>query len=145
MGQQQLLLITLSLIVVGAAIAPISYMFRSQASQSNREAMIGDLINTAARAQKFHRTPTTLGGGGNSFNGFYLSPLDTANANGSYSLSTTLPSGAAFVAGSSTPISSDVDTIYIVGCGTEAGTDGTNLVKCFISVSMNDYNVTILN
>ncbi len=145
MGQQQLLLITLTFIVVGAAIAPISYMFRSQASQSNREAMIGDLINTAARAQKFHRTPATLGGGNNSFNGFFLSPLDTANANGSYSLSATLPSGTAFVAGSSTPISSNVDTIYIIGCGTETGTDGNNLVKCFIAVSMNDYNVTILN
>jgi hypothetical protein len=145
MGQQQLLLITLTVIIVGAAIAPISYIFRSQAIQANREAIIGDLVNLSAKAQKYYRIPQTLGGGGGSFDGFFLSPLDTANANGSYSISTTMPSSASFVAGSVTPVSGSSGIIYIVGCGKETGDDGVNPVKCFIKVEKSATNVTILN
>jgi hypothetical protein len=145
MGQQQLLLITLTVIIVGAAIAPISYIFRSQAVQANREAIIGDLVNLSAKAQKYYRIPQTLGGGGGSFDGFFLSPQDTGNANGSYSISTRLPNDASFVAGNTLPVSNSSSFIYIIGCGKETGDDGVNPVKCFIKVEKSATNVTILN
>ncbi|MCS7229484.1 MAG: hypothetical protein RMJ81_07800 [Candidatus Kryptonium sp.] len=84
MGQQQLLLIVLGVIIVGIAIAVGISMFKSSAVDANRSAIAGDLANLAAKAQRYYRTPVELGGGGNSFANFALSPLDTGNANGSY-------------------------------------------------------------
>jgi Tfp pilus assembly protein PilE len=84
MGQQQLLLIVLGVIIVGIAIAVGISMFKSSAVDANRSAIAGDLANLASKAQRYYRTPVELGGGGQSFNNFSLSPLDTGNANGSY-------------------------------------------------------------
>ncbi len=84
MGQQQLLLIVLGIIIVGIAIAVGISMFKSSAVDANRSAIAGDLANLASKAQRYYRTPVELGGGGQSFANFALSPLDTGNANGSY-------------------------------------------------------------
>ncbi len=84
MGQQQLLLIVLGVIIVGIAIAVGISMFKSSAVDANRNAIAGDLANLASKAQRYYRTPVELGGGGQSFANFALSPLDTSNANGSY-------------------------------------------------------------
>ena len=84
MGQQQLLLIVLGVIIVGIAIAVGISMFKSSAVDANRSAIISDLANLASKAQRYYRTPVELGGGGNSFANFALSPLDTGNVNGSY-------------------------------------------------------------
>ncbi|MFN3134910.1 MAG: type IV pilin protein [Candidatus Kryptonium sp.] len=84
MGQQQLLLIVLGVIIVGIAIAVGISMFKSSAVDANRNAVASDLANLASKAQRYYRTPVELGGGGNSFANFALSPLDTGNANGSY-------------------------------------------------------------
>ena len=69
MGQQQLLLIILGVIVVGIAVAVGITMFTDNAVNANRDAVTNDLVNLAARAQQFYRRPTALGGGGNSFIG----------------------------------------------------------------------------
>lgn len=84
MGQQQLLLIVLGVIIVGIAIAVGISMFKSSAVDANRNAIAGDLANLASKAQRYYRTPVELGGGGQDFSNFTLSPLDTGNANGSY-------------------------------------------------------------
>ncbi|NIS38712.1 hypothetical protein GWN26_11755, partial [Candidatus Saccharibacteria bacterium] len=52
MGQQQLLLIVLSVIIVGVAIAVGVNMFQSSAVDANRQAMITDLVNYSAKAQR---------------------------------------------------------------------------------------------
>jgi hypothetical protein len=69
MGQQQLLLIILGVIVVGIAVAVGITMFSDSAINANRDAMVNDLVNLASRAQQFYRRPSSLGGGGNSFAG----------------------------------------------------------------------------
>jgi Tfp pilus assembly protein PilE len=145
MGQQQLLLIVLGVIIVGIAIAVGVTMFQSSAVDANRQAVISDLVNFAAKAQRFYRTPTELGGGSQNFDNFTLTPLDTGNANGSYSMATTEPSGATYVAGSTTAISSSSGTIYIVGCGKEDGNDGSNAVKAYVSVTPTGISTTVLN
>ncbi len=145
MGQQQLLLIVLSVIIVGVAVAVGVTMFQSGAVDANRQAVIGDLVNFAAKAQRHFRTPTQLGGGSQSFDQFYLSPLDSGNANGSYSVGTSTPSGATFVAGSISAISGSSGEMFITGCGKETGDDGTNPVKVFTRVTADSIITNILN
>jgi hypothetical protein len=67
MGQQQLLLIILGVIVVGIAVVVGITMFQDNAISANRDAVTNDLVNLGARAQQFYRRPTSLGGGQNSF------------------------------------------------------------------------------
>ena len=53
MGQQQLLLIVLGVIIVGIAIAVGITMFKTNAQSSNRDQVINDLQNLAAKAQQY--------------------------------------------------------------------------------------------
>lgn len=91
MGQQQLLLIILGVIVVGIAVAVGITMFSDSAINANRDALSNDLVNLASRAQQFYRRPTSLGGGGNSFallttTAITLLTNKPSNANGTYSI-----------------------------------------------------------
>ena len=52
MGQQQLLLIVLSVIIVGIAVVVGIQMFGASAASSNLEAVTSDLLHLAARAQQ---------------------------------------------------------------------------------------------
>jgi hypothetical protein len=125
MGQQQLLLIILGVIVVGIAVAVGITMFTDNAISANRDAVTNDLVNLAARAQQFYRRPTALGGGGNSFVGLTadaaglrkLTNRET-NANGQYSITTAGTASA----------------VVLQGVGTEM-VDGTNYVTMEIHVS----------
>jgi hypothetical protein len=67
MGQQQLLLIILGVIIVGIAVAVGITMFQDNAVSANRDAVTNDLVQLAAKSQQFFRKPVSLGGGGNSF------------------------------------------------------------------------------
>jgi hypothetical protein len=68
MGHQQLLLIALSVIVVGIAVAAGMTIFVDTAVIVNRDVVTNDLLNLASRAQQYYRRPVSLGGGGGSFN-----------------------------------------------------------------------------
>ena len=145
MGQQQLLLLVLVVIIVGAALVPVSTIFLSTAMQNNRDAIINDMLNLSAKSQRYYRTPAQIGGGSDSYDGFALSPSDTGNANGSFSLSTTEPTGVAFVPGSTTALSGSNGVFYVVGCGKELGDNRSTPVKCYIKITKSTTNVTILN
>src|SRR6266478_2682874 len=67
MGQQQLLLIILGVIIVGIAIAVGISMFSSSSVQANKDAIVNDLNNLAADAYQFRIRPTTMGGGGGAY------------------------------------------------------------------------------
>ena len=118
MGQQQLLLIVLGVIVVGIAVVVGINLFNANAVSSNRDGVVSDLNNLGAMAQQFYKKPVAMGGGGQSFstnNGAtagWLIPtqLDTT-ANGNY---------AATV---------NDQSVVIVGTGTENGDDGTSLIE----------------
>jgi hypothetical protein len=91
MGQQQLLLIILGVIVVGIAVAVGITMFSDSAASSNRDAVIEDLQNLAQRAQQFYRRPTFMNGGGNSFTLLTTGAISLltgkpVDANGSFSI-----------------------------------------------------------
>jgi hypothetical protein len=93
MGQQQLLLIILGVIVVGIAVVVGITMFQDNAISANRDAVTNDLVNLGARAQQYYRRPTSLGGGSNSFTGCTMDKLagpvggsSWSNPNGTYTI-----------------------------------------------------------
>jgi len=90
MGQQQLLLIILGVIIVGIAVAVGITMFKTNAVAANRDALVGDLTNLAARAHQYYRRPTSLGGGGQSFVGFTLTGRELRNPNMSADVTSTV-------------------------------------------------------
>jgi type II secretory pathway pseudopilin PulG len=146
MGQQQLLLIVLSIIIVGIAIYVGFYLLASNKADHNRQAVISDLLNYANKAQQYYRTPAQMGGGSLNFQGFHMSAIDTGNANGSYSVASgAAPSTAGFVPGSVAPISSKASTMYIIGCGKERGENKSTPVKCYIEVTADNFQADILN
>ena len=67
MGQQQILLIVLSVILVGIAIAVGITMFRAQARNSNLDGIISDLNNLGSIAYQYKIRPVSMGGGGGEY------------------------------------------------------------------------------
>jgi|ERR1043166_6794157 hypothetical protein len=63
MGQQQLLLIILGVIVVGIAIAVGVSQFGANSTQANKDGVTSSLVNIAANAYQFKIRPTSMGGG----------------------------------------------------------------------------------
>ena len=98
MGQQQLLLIILGVIIVGIAIAVGLSLFSAQSIQSNRDAMINDLNNLAAQAYQYRIRPTSMGGGQGSYVGFSIPTKMRTNENGIYTLGTITATAIPFVA-----------------------------------------------
>lgn len=84
MGQQQLLLIILGVIIVGIAIAVGLSLFSAQSIQSNRDAIINDLNNLAAQAYQYRIRPSSMGGGQGKYDGFTIPTKMSANENATY-------------------------------------------------------------
>ena len=84
MGQQQLLLIILGVIIVGIAIAVGLSLFSAQSVQANKDAIINDLNNLAAYAYQYKIRPASMGGGGNSYVGLALPAKMSSNDNATY-------------------------------------------------------------
>ncbi len=129
MGQQQLLLIILGVIIVGIAIAVGITMFTASATSANRDAVINDLNNLAAMAQQYYRRPLSMAGGGNEFTNWVIPPQLDETANGTYALS-----GA--------PGATEV---VIVGTGTEIGDDGENPVAVTATVTATAISMEVDN
>jgi hypothetical protein len=135
MGQQQLLLIILGVIIVGIAVAVGITMFKTNAVSANRYALVGDMTNLAARAQQFYRRPVSLGGGGGAFDAskgataaFKLSTKEKSNPNGTYTATATATS------------------VTIVGTGTEISDDGSALpVQVTMVVAPDSITSTTVN
>ena len=67
MGQQQLLLIVLGVIIVGIAVVVGINLFNANAEESAKDSLVSEGTNLGAMAQQFYKKPVALGGGGNSF------------------------------------------------------------------------------
>ena len=124
MGQQQLLLIVLGVIVVGIAIVVGINLFNASAVSANRDGVISDLNNLGAMAQSFYKKPLSMGGGNNTFTEWTLPTGLDSTANGTYS---------ATVAAQS---------VTIVGVGTETG-EGGNPVQATAVVSPTTITTTV--
>lgn len=127
MGTQQILLIVLSVIIVGVAVAVGIQMFNTQAMNSNRQAIVGDLQTLGAQVMQYYRTPTSQGGAGSSitdgteatlygFMGWGSNP-DTTDT-GVFTLDITA-----------------TNVVSVVGVGTETGNNGTSGVSATLTVT----------
>ena len=74
MGQQQLLLIVLGVIIVGIAVVVGINLFNANAEESTKDTLVSEGTNLGAMAQQYFKKPVALGGGGNSFAGFGTAP-----------------------------------------------------------------------
>ncbi len=127
MGQQQLLLIVLGVIIVGIAVVVGINVFTASSTQANRDAIIADLTNLASLAQQYYRKPTALGGGGNTFTDWKIpAQLDTTG-NGVYTEKVLAQS------------------VTLIGTGNETGNDGSTPVRVTMVVSPNDITSTTIN
>lgn len=127
MGQQQLLLIVLGVIIVGIAVVVGINVFTASIMQANRDAVISDLTNLASMSQQYYRKPSALGGGGNTFTGWTIPSSLNTTGNGTYS---------ALVAAQS---------VTLVGLGNETGDDGSAKVKVTMTVTPSGAPSTTIN
>jgi hypothetical protein len=107
MGQQQVVLIVIGILLVTIAITAGTMAFTEDAMTANRQAMIGDLERLGAHAQGYYRWPAALGGGAGSFSGL---KLGRQNHYGTYTIA-----------------SVTADCVVLLGSGRETGTDGAPL------------------
>ncbi len=98
MGQQQLLLIILGVIVVGIAISVGIYLFGASSISANKDAIINDLNNIAANAYQFKIRPTTMGGGGGKYSTYIIPQKLQSNADGSFTTTSVQSSSITFKA-----------------------------------------------
>ena len=126
MGQQQLLLIVLGVIIVGIAVVVGINVFTASSVEANRNAIIGDATNLAAMAQQYYRKPTALGGGNQSFTGWTVPASLVATANGSYTAAV-------------------ADQAVTLTCtGTEIGDDGSSVVSVTMVVAPDSITSTTI-
>ena len=64
MGTQQILLIVLSVIIVGAAIAVGIQMFNNQSYSASKSAIAADAQSYASQIVQYYKTPLSQGGAG---------------------------------------------------------------------------------
>jgi hypothetical protein len=93
MGQQQLLLIVLGVILVGVAVVLGIQYFGVGAEEGAKDELTAHCITVGANAQQWFKKPAAMGGGGNTFVGFqthFTNNLQklAASTNGTY-----VPSG----------------------------------------------------
>lgn len=117
MGQQQLLLIVLGVIIVGIAVVVGINLFNANAVSANRDGVISDLNNLGTMAQQYYKKPTSMAGGGNTFTGWTIPAALDTTANGTYSVTV------------------NAQSVTIVGLGTETGDDGSTVVKATATVT----------
>jgi Tfp pilus assembly protein PilE len=129
MGQQQLLLIVLGVIIVGIAVVVGINVFTASSSQANRDAITADLTNLASLAQTYYRKPTALGGGGNTFTGWTVPTSLVRTPNMSADVSATV----------------EAQSVTLVAEGTESGNTAANKVKVTMIVGPNAITSTTVN
>jgi hypothetical protein len=120
MGQQQLLLIILGVIIVGIAIAVGLQLFQAGSIGANSDAVQNDVMNIAAHADQYRIRPVSMGGGGGEFIGYAIPLRLSETGNGVYTLGGAT-AGVLTLVGTSVPYpDSDWTLVYTPSAETEA-------------------------
>lgn len=125
MGQQQLLLIILGVIIVGIAIVVGISLFRANAIEAKRNNVTNELVNLASVAQQYYLKPASYGGGSRNFTGWFIPPELKTTANGNYVAQVS------------------ANNVIIIGTGNEVVTNNDS-VKVQITVMPTTFQTTIL-
>lgn len=125
MGQQQLLLVLLGIVIVGVAIFVGINLFRANAIETKRNNVTNDLVNLASIAQQYYLRPSSMGGGSRSFSGWAIPNELSVTGNGHF-----------------TAVVSPVNVV-ITGVGNEVVT-GNDSVTVQINVTPTSFTTTII-
>ncbi len=127
MGQQQLLMIVLAIIIVGIAIAISVQLFRSNAIESKRDLLIEETTSLATMAIQYYKKPQAMGGGGRSFMGWEIPSQMVQTFNGNFMRAVV-----------------NASEVIITGTGSEAVTD-TDSIKVETTVRPDEIFTIIIN
>lgn len=127
MGQQQILLIVLALIIVGVAIAISVQLFRANAIEAKRDILVEETTYLGTMAIQYFKKPTELGGGNQDFTGWQIPSQMIQTANGNFMI-------AAVTA----------DEVTITGTGSEVVT-GTDSIKVQTIVTANGIQTIVIH
>ena len=127
MGQQQLLMIVLAIIIVGIAIAISVQLFRSNAIESKRDLLIEETTSLATMAIQYYKKPQAMGGGGRSFMGWEIPSQMVQTFNGNFMRAVV-----------------NANEVIITGTGSEAVTD-TDSIKVETTVRPDGIFTEIIN
>ena len=127
MGQQQLLMIVLAIIIVGLAIAISIQLFRSNAIESKRDLLIEETTSLATMAIQYYKKPQAIGGGGRSFMGWEIPSQMVQTFNGNFMRAVV-----------------NASEVIITGTGSEAVTD-TDSIKVETTVRPDEIFTIIIN
>lgn len=126
MGQQQLLLIVLGVIIVGVAVVLAIVLFRQNSIEVKRDLLVNESLNLANMALEYSKKPTMLGGGSNDFTNWKIPTELKTTETGSYEVFTYK------------------DSVEIIGTGNEVVT-GSDVIKTKVVVSLNGFRTEIIN
>ncbi|MEJ2193736.1 MAG: hypothetical protein P8X73_02615 [Ignavibacteriaceae bacterium] len=112
MGQQQLLLIVLALIIVGVAIVIAIQLFSSNAIESKRDILIKETTAIATLALQYYKKPAEMGGGGKSFLGWTIPPPMVTTYNGNF-MTASVTNNQVIITGTGTEIVTGTDSIQV--------------------------------
>ena len=126
MGQQQLLLIVLGVIIVGIAILLGIAIFRQSSIDQKRDLLINEGLTVANNAREYFHKPANYGGGGYSFDGWVIPSQLLNSANGSYTATV------------------NSDNVEIIGTGNEL-VSGTDSVEVRFIVTSDEIETIIVH
>jgi hypothetical protein len=125
MGQQQLLLIVLGVIIVAVALLLGIVLFQQNAIEQKRDLLINEGLLIAENASTYYYKAKELGGGGRSFDGWEIPNQMVNSPNGSFSSTI------------------NTDNVEIIGTGNEV-VSGVDSVKVKFVVTAQDIKTTVL-
>jgi hypothetical protein len=127
MGQSQLLLIVLGMIIIGIAIALSNDIFKANENAANRDNIITDLNTLGTMAVAYYKKPEMMGGGGKSFTGWLIPTELDSTVTGTY-------------------VTNSLDQVVnITATGNVIGDDGVNPISAKATVTSKEIIVNILN
>ena len=91
MGQSQLLLIIIGVLIIGIILLAATGFFRSDELDANKNALVHDINQVAQLGLRYFARPLALGGGGHSYVGFQLPARFQSNSNGKYTATAPSP------------------------------------------------------
>jgi hypothetical protein len=86
MGQQQILLIVLGIIIVGVAVCIANQLFEANAEDSNKDSIASELLHLGMIAQQFYGKPSEMGGGNNSYTGWQIPENFDSTESGTFTI-----------------------------------------------------------
>lgn len=125
MGQQQLLLIVLGVIIVGIAVVIGIFLFQQNSIENKRDLVLNEGLIIAANAKAYYHKPREYGGGNNSFENWVIPSQMINSPNGSFEADVTH------------------DKVEITGTGNEV-VSGSDSVKVKIVITPTNVITVIL-